>query len=96
MFADNVQSRYTYEQKKRIVNRLMIEGSWGRGWSPLKTYYAIKEGTLKVHPAMMDWEDDSISYHWEFDGISEQDLRRKEQRKSLWQIMRMFIKGEAQ
>ena len=81
MFEDNYKSRYSAAQKQRIVERLVVEGAHSNGWSPLKTYRAIKERKLIVSPAFMDWDDSYPSYFWTYDGIEETDLRREEPTK---------------
>lgn len=75
MFEDNYKSRYSSAQKQRIVERLVVEGAHSHGWSPLKTYRAIKARQMIVSPAFMDWDDQYPCYFWEYNGISEADLR---------------------
>ena len=74
MFEDNYKSRYTSEQKQRIVERLIVEGAHSQGWSPLKTYRAMKAGEIIVSPAYMDWDDKYPCYFWTYQGITEVDL----------------------
>jgi len=64
MFGDSPKSQYNAGQKQRIVERLIVESAKSRGWSPLKTYRAIKAGILKVYPSIMDWDDQWLPYHW--------------------------------
>ena len=62
MSEGNKKSYYGAAQKQRIVERLIVERAKSNGWSPLKTYNALKNGTLTVTPNLSEWDDKNPAY----------------------------------
>ena len=77
MSKDKSKNLYGAAQKQRIVERLIVERAKSKGWSPLKTYNALKNGTLLVKPVLGEWDDENPVYNYSIADESLIQLPRK-------------------